>query len=409
MVYIDYYGDEHDSSVSFIKREEIMSDVGNKRKPKKLYNSVFMNVPTEFTVIFIVMILVAFGIIMVYSSSFYTTIIEGQIQPYTKQILFSVIGFIVMYLVSKVQLGFMNKFAFLGYLMTIGLLITVFFLADDVKGAKRWIPIGGFNIQPSEVAKFSLIIVLALILTLLKNHLSKVRVIVLIGMTILIPIVLIAEEDLSAAIVVTAICGAMVFVAYKDVIKIMFGVVFMVGLGGFFIALSSYRVTRIKTYLEGPWSDPEGTGRQIIQSLYAIGSGGLTGIGLGRSIQKMGYISEAHNDIIFAIICEELGLLGGISIIGLFMLLIYRIWQISLTAKSMNHFLVGIGVMTHIAIQVFINIGVAINLIPTTGMPLPFISYGGSSLIMFMVEIGLVLNIARHNRIEDLIGGDSSE
>lgn len=383
-----------------------MNDVGKKTKTKKLYNSVIMNVPTEFTVIFIVMFLVAFGIIMVYSSSFYTTITEGKIQPYTKQILFALIGFVMMYLISKIQLDFMNKFAALGYVITVGLLIAVFFLADDVKGAKRWIPIGGFNLQPSEVAKFSLIIVLALMLTLFKKHLSKFRVVALIGIVILLPIGLIAKEDLSAAVVVTAICGAIVLVAYRDVIKIIFGVIFMGGLGVAFVMLNSYRITRIKTYLDGPWSDPEGAGRQIIQSLYAIGSGGLTGIGLGQSIQKMGYISEAHNDIIFAIICEELGLLGGIGIIGLFMLLIYRIWQISLTANSMNHYLVGIGVMTHIAIQVFINIGVAINLIPTTGMPLPFISYGGSSLIMFMVEIGLVLNIARHNRIEELIGGD---
>ncbi len=383
-----------------------MSDVGTKRKSRKLYNKYIMNVPTEFTVVFIVMFLVAFGIIMVYSSSFYTTITEGKIQPYSKQIIFSLIGFIMMYVISKIQLEFMNKFAFLGYILTIGLLIAVFFLAEDVKGAKRWIPIGGFNLQPSEIAKFTLIIVLALLLTRLKKHLSKFRVVAIIGITILIPIGLIAKEDLSAAIVVTAICGAIVLVAYRDVIKIMFGVIFMVALGGLFVTLSSYRVARIRTYLDGPWSDPEGTGRQIIQSLYAIGSGGLTGIGLGQSIQKMGYISEAHNDIIFAIICEELGLLGGIGIIGLFMLLIYRIWQISLSARSMNHYLVGIGVMTHISIQVFINIGVAINLIPTTGMPLPFISYGGSSLIMFMVEIGLVLNIARHNRIEELMGGD---
>jgi cell division protein FtsW len=221
-----------------------------------------------------------------------------------------------------------------------------------------------------------------------------------------IPLALIAKEDLSAAIVAGAICLAMIFVAYKDMIKIVFLGIFGLVFSVVFLILNAYRITRIKTYLDGPWSDPEGAGRQTVQSLYAIGSGGLTGIGLGQSMQKMGYISEAHNDIIFAIICEELGLLGGISIIGLFMLLIYRIAQISFASKSLNHYLVGIGVMTHIAVQVFINIGVAINLIPTTGMPLPFISYGGSSLIMFMVEIGLVLNIARHNHLEEIVGGD---
>jgi len=182
-------------------------------------------------------------------------------------------------------------------------------------------------------------------------------------------------------------------------------IVIMGILGGSFLMMGAYRVERIKMHLAGPWSDPEGKGRQIIQSLYAIGSGGLTGIGLGQSIQKMGYISEAHNDIIFAIICEELGLLGGIAIIGLYSLLVYKIAQIAIAAKSMNHYLIGIGVMSHIGMQVFINIGVAINLLPTTGMPLPFISYGGSSLIMLMAEIGLVLNISRHNRIETVLGG----
>ncbi len=368
-----------------------------------------MNVPTEYTVFFIVLFLVAFGIIMVYSSSFYTTVQEGTIPPFAKQSLFAAIGLVAMWAVSKVQIGFINKFALPGYIVTVGLLIAVFFLAEDVKGAKRWIPIGGFNLQPSEVAKFTLIIVVALMLTSFKKYLVKGRVILMIVVVFIIPIGLIIKEDLSAAAVTLAICVAMVFVAYRDTIKMLFIGLFSAGLGVVFIMLSAYRRGRIKTYMEGPWSDPEGTGRQIIQSLYAIGSGGLTGIGLGQSIQKMGQISEAHNDIIFAVICEELGLLGGISIIALFMLLIYRIAQISFAAKSMNHFLIGIGVMTHVAVQVFINIGVAVSLIPTTGMPLPFISYGGSSLIMLMVEIGLVMNIARHNRIERTLGGEKFE
>jgi len=383
---------------------------GKPLKKRKPYNRVLMNVATDYTVLFIVMFLVVFGIIMVYSSSFYSARGAGLLsEPYIKQIVFALIGFVVMWVISRLQLSFINRFAAVGYIVTISLLIIVLFIADDINGAKRWIPMGGFNLQPSEIAKFTVIIVLAFLLTNMKHHLQKVRAIVLVFLLIVVPIGLTAIEDLSSAIVVIAISGAMIFVAYRDTIKVIFLGVFLAFIGSGFVLLNSYRIERIKTYLDGPWSDPEGAGRQIIQSLYAIGSGGLTGIGLGQSMQKMGYISEAHNDIIFAIICEELGLLGGVAIMGLYVLLIYRIAQISFNAKSMNHFLIGIGVMTHIAIQAFINVAVAINLIPTTGLPLPFISYGGSSIIMFLVEIGLVLNISRHNRVEKYLGDDAYE
>jgi len=374
-------------------------------KKKRRYTGIIMDAPLDFTVLFIIIFLVAFGIIMVYSSSFYVTVAEGEINPYFKQGLFALLGFIIMYVISRINLTVINSFAPLLYIVTLFLLVLVLFVAEDVKGAKRWIPMGGFNLQPSEVAKFMLIIIVALMLTTFRKHLGRRNIVlVFIGVTI-IPIALVMVEDLSTGIVMIGVIFCMFVVVYRDAIKIAVFIVIMSILGGTFLMVSAYRVERIKMHLAGPWSDPEGKGRQIIQSLYAIGSGGLTGIGLGQSIQKMGYISEAHNDIIFAIICEELGLLGGIAIIGLYMLLVYKIAQIAIAAKSMNHYLIGIGVMSHIGMQVFINIGVAINLLPTTGMPLPFISYGGSSLIMLMAEIGLVLNISRHNRIESVLGG----
>ncbi len=378
-----------------------------RKKKAKPYNRLFMKTPTEYMIIFVVLFMVVFGIVMVYSSSFYSTTSAVGIPPYIKQGIFAIIGFLAMYSISKVRLTVINKFVPLGYLVTIVLLISVLFIADDVKGAKRWIPIMGFNLQPSEIAKFTMILVVGLFLTKYKMHLSKRNVIGVLMLILLVPLVLIGKEDMSAAIVVMGICAAMIFVAYKDSIQIvLFGVVFGGALSAIFLGLYTYRMGRLKTFLEGPWADPDGSGRQIIQALYAIGSGGLTGIGLGQSIQKMGYISEAHNDIIFAIICEELGLLGGIAIVGLYVVLIYRIMQIALTAVSMEHFLIAVGVMVHIGFQAFINIGVATSLIPTTGMPLPFISYGGSSLIMFLAEIGLVLNVARNNHIEEITGGE---
>ncbi len=158
---------------------------------------------------------------------------------------------------------------------------------------------------------------------------------------------------------------------------------------------------RFEIFINGPWSDPQGAGYQTIQSLYAIGSGGLFGKGLGYSMQKNGFIPEAHNDIIFSIICEELGLFGAIALILLFMLLIWRCMVIASKAKNIQGLLLVTGVMVQIAIQVIINIAVVTNSMPNTGMPLPFISYGGSSLLFLMIEMGVVLNVSRHTQTNE--------
>lgn len=382
-----------------------MQKVESKPVKNRRYTGLIMDAPLDFTVLFIVLFLVAFGIIMVYSSSFDISVAEDGLKPYIKQLIFAALGFTVMYVVSRINLNTINAFAPLMYLVTVILLIVVLFIAEDVKGAKRWIPIGGFNLQPSELAKFTIIVLVGVMLTTFRNHLRHRKILLVFIGIISLPIVLVMKENLSSGIIIAMIVLSMFFVIYKDVIKMFVVMIFLGALSAGFLMVSAYRRERIKMHLAGPWSDPEGKGRQIIQSLYAIGSGGLTGVGLGQSMQKMGYISEAHNDIIFAIICEELGLLGGIAIIGLYILLIYKIAQISIASRSMNHYLVGIGVMSHIGMQVIVNIGVAINLLPTTGMSLPFISYGGSSLIMLLAEIGLILNISRHNRLENALGG----
>jgi cell division protein FtsW len=384
---------------------EITSENKTKTNKNRRYTGIIMDAPLDFTVLFIVLFLVVFGIIMVYSSSFYIPVNNQEINPYIKQGIFALIGFVVMYSISRVNLSVINYFAPLLYLITIALLTIVLFIDNDVKGASRWIPLGGFNLQPSEITKFTLIVILSLLLTTFHKHLTNRKATVVFFLFAIIPIALVLKEDLSTGIILIGIVLCMLFAVYKNIIRVVVIGIFLGVAGAGFFWADAYRRERIKMFLSGPWTDPEGKGRQIIQSLYAIGSGGLTGIGLGQSMQKMGYISEAHNDIIFAIICEELGLLGGISIIGIYILLLYKIAQVSIASKSMNHFLIGIGVMSHIGMQVFINIGVATSLLPTTGMPLPFISYGGSSLIMLMAEIGLILNISRHNQIENVLGG----
>lgn len=394
--------------MSDFEKDLKVNSVSRRKTIRRRYNKVFMLTHMDYTVFFIVMFLVVFGIIMVYSTSFNIQLDEGERSPYEKQIIFAVVGFVAMYLISVVQVRVINKWAILGYLFTIGLLILVLRTGTVINGSRRWTEVAGVRIQPSEIAKFTMIIVMAGVLTAFKDHLTKIQVITLWIFILIVPLLLIGLSDFSTAVIVAVICFAIVFVAYqlnlKTIAVWIVSIVFFGGLGVSMIMLFSYRRERIDVFFKGPWEYADSFGRQTIQALYAIGSGGLTGVGLGQSIQKLGYISEAQNDIIFAVICEELGLFGGLAIIGLFMLLLYRIAQIAMNAKSMNHFLIAVGVMTHIGLQGFLNIGVAVGFVPVTGVPLPFISSGGSSLIMLMVEIGLVLNVSRHNVIEEMIG-----
>lgn len=400
-----------------------------KKRVKKLYNTIFMRTPTDFTVLFIVIFLVAFGVIMIYSSTFRqetskdylssSQVLEEDQQivvkenplknlmasEHTKQLMFASLGFIVMYILSRVRLDFINHFVWAMYLITLVMLVVILFTGQDTKGAKRWFELGPIKIQPSIIATFVLILAVSYLLTNLKYHLAKWRVLVLILGLILVPVYLVFREDFSMSVVILGVSLGMIVIAHKSSLKIVAIGIVLLCIVSSLAVLTNYRSSRIDAYLAGPWDDPDDTGYQVIQSLYSIGSGGLTGNGLGMSIQKMGRFPEAHNDYIFAIICEELGLFGGIAIILLYLALLYRMLQISISSKSMNHFLIVIGVMIHIGIQTFFNIGVSTNLLPSTGIPLPFISYGGSTLVMLLAEIGLVLNVARHNVIEELVGG----
>lgn len=372
--------------------------IASKQRYKKKKTEILLKAPTEFTVVFMVIFLVAVGIIMISSAAFYYPYGESEMRHYYKQAIFAIVGFAGMYVVSRVNLVIINRFVILGYIAVLGGLIFVLMSPQDTKGAKRWIDLGYIKIQPSEFSKIVLILLVAAILTINKQKLSKWKVLLGVVGVSLLHIGLIVKEDFSSAMTIAVIVGVMLFVSYVKLHRLVIVGLAGTGISYLLVKLVGYRQNRIRVYLD-PWKFEDGAGRQIVQSLYAIGSGGIEGKGLGYSMQK-GYISESHNDIIFAVICEELGLIGAILIIFLFFLLITRIYQIVISSRSMNHFLVGVGVMTHIATQVFVNIGVAVNLFPTTGIPLPFISYGGSSLLIFLLEIGLVLNIARNNKLQ---------
>ncbi|WP_304943247.1 FtsW/RodA/SpoVE family cell cycle protein [Vallitalea guaymasensis] len=357
---------------------------------------------TDFTLVAIVVILIVFGIIMIYSSSYYYSIdmYNDSTHYLKKQIVWGVLGIVVMMIVSRIDFHIFNRFALLIYIMSLGFLVLVLLVGKEIKGAKRWLIIGPVNFQPSEFAKLMIIIVIAYVASKMVSHLDKYRLMMFILFIIGIPTALVGATNMSTAIVVFAIGVAILFVAVPKVYKLML-ITALPGAAGAVlgIILAGYRADRVKIWLEGPWTDPLGKGYQTIQSLYAIGTGGLFGTGLGQSMQKRGFIPEAHNDIIFSIVCEELGLFGALALIILFILLIWRCMVIASNCSDLNSLLIVVGVMAQIGLQVIINIAVVTNSIPATGMPLPFISYGGSSLLFLMVEIGMVLGIARRSKI----------
>ncbi|MCT4545363.1 MAG: putative lipid II flippase FtsW [Vallitalea sp.] len=357
---------------------------------------------TDFTLVAIIVILIVFGIVMIYSSSYYYSIGFYHDGSYflKKQLLWGILGIIVMLIVSRIDFRIFNKFAGLMYILSIGFLIVVLLFADSVNNSKRWLKIGPINFQPSEFTKLMVIIVVAYLASKLVTHLDKYRTILFILAVVAIPTALVGAQNMSTAIVVFAIGMAILFVAVPKVHKLLLITVLPGAIGGGIGIMSfGYRLARVRIWLDGPWTDPLDKGYQTIQSLYAIGAGGLFGTGLGQSMQKRGFIPEAHNDIIFSIVCEELGLFGAVSLIILFILLIWRCMVIASNCTDLNSLLIVVGVMAQIGLQVIINIAVVTNSIPATGMPLPFISYGGSSLLFLMIEIGIVLSIARKSKI----------
>lgn len=348
----------------------------------------------DYQILFITIVLVLLGIMMIYSASSYRAVMEGNKDYFyaLKQAGIAIGSFVAMLLVSGVNY---KKY----YKLAIGIIIFAVFLCASVfvagiasHGAIRWIDLGFIKIQPSEFLKPAIIVYIAKVS---KSHaawlddfkgLSKLMIIPLVGIGI------VATENLSTAVVCFAIIVVVVFVAAKDLKPIIVWFFMAAGAGVMLIFAEGYRGGRIDAWLNPETSE---NGYQTMQSLYAIGSGGLFGKGLGNSIQKTGFLPESHNDMIFSIICEELGLFGGLGIIILFVMLLFRFRYIANNAPSQFGSYMVIGVMAQIAVQLIINIGVVTNTVPPTGVTLPFISYGGSSILATMIEIGLVLSVSR--------------
>lgn len=369
-----------------------------KKKTNKF--SSFLNNPVDFTLVVVILLLLSLGLVMVLSASSPSALSDGNSYSYfIKQAIFAVAGLGMMVIISKIDYRFYKKYYILAYAVSILLLIAVLAIGKNVNGATRWIYIGtdALSVQPSEIVKFLMIIFYAAMLTKNRDRLEKYGKGFWFHFALVLPIIglLIAEPHLSASIVIIGIISIMMIVAgCKFWHFLVTGVVAGIPVLTLLIVKAPYRLQRVTTFLN-PWKDMRGDGWQVIQSLYAIGSGGLFGAGLGESKQKYLYIPEPHNDFIFSILAEELGFIGCAAVLILFGVFIWRGVLIAMKAPDMFGSLVAIGITAQVAIQVIINIAVVTSSMPATGMPLPFFSYGGSALFILLCEMGVLLNISK--------------
>ena len=355
----------------------------------------------DYPFLILVLLLLVVGLAMLYSASYaqseYDTSYEISTKYLQKQAVCAAIGLVAMYFFSRIPAGLWYRFAWPLYGISIVLLLSVLVIGEEVNGAKRWINLAGIQFQPSEVAKFTMIVLFARLTRRYGPDAQKFRYGVMgFGMAlmgILVPLAL--EKHLSAIMLMGMVAVVMMFVAGTSPRWLLAGagaaVVFVI----VYVSFMGYAGDRITAWLH-PEQDPGDTGYQILQSLYAIGSGGLFGLGYGKSRQKYLYLPFQYNDYIFAICCEELGLVGACAVIALFAAAILRGYWIALRARDRFSTVLAAGLVTLIAIQTILNLGVVTNLLPSTGIALPFFSYGGTALAVNLGEMGIVLGISRY-------------
>ena len=358
--------------------------------------------PFDYTLFTVVIILYGLGLLMVLSASSHLGMLDYD-NPYyffIRQLLFGILGIFVMVVLSRIDYKIYKKFSGLIFLGAIGLLCLVLVPgigSGEIRGAKRWIYVG-FNLQPSEIAKLAVIIFLSARISMNPEGIKKfwsglVPYLVIIGV---VAGLLFLEPHYSAIGIIGIISVIILFAGGAKISHFLMlgstlipvGIVFLIKQG-------DHGLKRLVSFLD-PWADIQGGGWQVIQSLYALGSGGLFGLGLGQSKQKYTYLPDAHNDFILAILGEELGLIGMIFVITLFGILIWRGIVIATKAPDLFSGLVAVGITMLIAVQIILNIAIITSWFPVTGMPVPFMSYGGTALLMFMSSVGILLNISRH-------------
>lgn len=384
------------------------------KKSKSRKFSFFINGKFDYTIIIVTLLILSIGLIMLLSASAPTSLSEtngkDSYQYLRKQGQLALLGLVMMVVLSKIDYRIFRKLKWIIYILCIVLLVAVGFVGTGAGGAKRWINIFGFSFQPSEFAKVGFIIFYASFLCDMKesNRIKKLVPGFLFPLLFLVPIVVsiyLLQNHFSATFIICAITIVQMFIAGSNIKYFLAtGALGVIGILGFLVKImasgggDNFRISRIQTWLHLEQADLTGEAWQITQSLYAIGSGGLFGLGLGNSRQKYLYLPEPQNDFIFAVLAEELGFFGCVLVILLFMLFVWR--GIIIAIKSEDNFgtLIAIGITTMIGLQALINIAVVTNTIPVTGMPLPFFSYGGSAMLADLIAVGILLSISRNSK-----------
>lgn len=379
-----------------------MADRVNRNKKRKKEMGVYF----DYSLLFITIFMVCFGLVILYSASSFEASIEFSDSTYylKRQFMFAVMGVVGMIIISRMDYHFLRKdlialVVYFGSLVIVGCVVTP--LGIEANGARRWINLGFTSLQVCEVIKIAIIIFMAYVIDKTAKKLKRldmfVECMLIIGLAA--GVIAIVTSDLSSAVIIAGIGMVMLLIACPRFIYfvVLFVTAGAAGVG--LIALEPYRFERVRVWLDPAKYADEG-GYQVLQSLYSVGSGGLFGKGLGNGIQKLGYVPEAQNDMIFTVVCEELGIVGGIAVILMFIFMIWRFMIVSNNAPDLFGSMIVVGVMAHISIQTLMNIAVVTNSMPNTGVTLPFMSYGGTSILLTLFEVGLVLSVSRRIRFE---------
>ena len=396
---------ERESAILYIMSREKKAVKKPKTKKKTDYY--------DYSLLAVIILLTCFGLVMLYSTSSYMAELNyGDDMYYFKKQAAISFGCIIIALgISQIDYHILTKFTGVLYGLAAILMVLVKTpLGRTANGARRWLNLGPLSFQPSEVAKIAVIVCLSYMIVNMGRNIKTLKAfMILAGSGSALAFLAYAFTDnLSTAIIIFCITMGLIFIAHPKVkpfliaagVGIALIIIFVMILSSSLETSSSFRLRRILVWLH-PEDFASGDGYQTIQALYAIGSGGFLGRGLGNSIQKLGSVPEAQNDMIFSIVCEELGILGGIILLLLFAYLLYRLFFIAQNAPDLFGSLMVSGIFIHIALQVIFNIAVVLNLMPNTGVTLPFVSYGGTSIVFLMSEMGLALSVARQIKFKE--------
>lgn len=375
-------------------------EVKPERKPeKKKRITLFKKGDIDYTLMFLVFLIVAIGLIMMLSASAPAgkTLHNDSYYFFKRQLTFIVFGFVGMYAISRINLENFIPFVPKAFFVCVILLVLVLIPGIGVKvnGARRWLNIPFIQLQPSELMKPVIAMYIAYMVQYgmldLKKLRDNIRCLIYVA---IVSVLLMLETHLSGTLVIVGIAGCVMIASGTPIKPIIIGVVIVAAATFIYLQFDDVRMARIISFID-PFAYSQNEGYQVTQSIYAIGSGRLFGLGLGQSVQKYSYLPEPYNDFIFAVVCEELGFVGGVIIIVLFAALIVRAVRIAINAPDIWSCLTSIGIASQLGIQTFLNIGVATSLIPNTGVSLPFFSYGGTSILTLLLEMGILLNISR--------------